>query len=136
MGVSTDNVSETQESVFGLCDIATSLKKPSARERIMGISVYTSQKRSYDENEVYLDSLSMIVDYAADCGYVVRFFPMELTGADRPCIEGVIERSNNKAVCSIVEDFPDTVEHMTEVSKCRINPDNWKTNKIYYASGF
>ena len=132
VGVSMENVSQTRESVFGLFDIVEKPKKPSDRERIMGISVYMAQKRSYEENEVYFNSISAVVDHAAENGYLVRFFPMEMSGADQPCIEQIIERCRNRHICSIVEGYPETVEHMAGVAQCRIFLGH-KTHSVVFA---
>lgn len=132
MGVSMENVSQTRESVFGLFDIVENPKKPSDRERIMGISVYMAQKRSYEENEVYVNSISAVVDHAAENGYSVRFFPMEMTGVDQPCIEQIIERCRNRRVCSIVEGYPETVEHMAGVARCGVFLGH-KTHSVVFA---
>jgi polysaccharide pyruvyl transferase WcaK-like protein len=132
IGVSMKNVSQTPESVLGLFDVVERPIKPCDRERVMGVSVYMSQKRSLEENEAYINSISALVDHAAQDGYSVRFFPMEMAEVDRPCIEQIIARCKNKEACSIVEGYPETVEHMTGVSQCRLFLGH-KTHSVVFA---
>jgi polysaccharide pyruvyl transferase WcaK-like protein len=121
MQVSTEHISQTRESVFGLCDIVKTRTKPSARPLIMGISVYVhtraSRLKEHDNNPGYFASL---VDHAIEAGYKVRFFPMELQGTDRHFIETVINNVNKKENCEIVEDFPGTLDHINEIAQCKM----------------
>ena len=118
MDVSLDRVSETRDTVFALFDLVTPTR-PSRRERILGISVYTEVKRNLEEKKAYRASFSKAVDYAAEHGYKVRFFPMQLEGNDMPCIKDIIEGSKHKEICSIVG-FPETPEHVKQVAECQV----------------
>jgi polysaccharide pyruvyl transferase WcaK-like protein len=61
-----------------------------------------------------------LIDHAIEAGYKVRFFPMELGGTDRACIEAVINGVGKKENCEIVEGFPATAEHLNAVAQCRM----------------
>jgi len=121
MGVSLEHVSKTRESVFGLCDIVKSRIRPSKRAEVMGIAVYVhtraNQLKEHEEHRRYFASL---VDHAIEAGYKVRFFPMELQGTDRHCIEAVINRVDKKENCEIVEGFPGTSDHINAVAQCKM----------------
>jgi len=121
MGVSLEHVSKTCESVFGLCDIVKSRIRPSERAEVMGIAVYVhtraNQLKEHEEHRHYFASL---IDHAIEAGYKVRFFPMELQGTDRHCIEAVINSVDKKGNCEIVEGFPGTSDHINAVAQCRI----------------
>lgn len=121
MGVSLEHVSKTRESVFGLCDIVKSRIKPSERAEVMGVAVYVhtraNQLKEHEEHRRYFASL---IDHAIEAGYKVRFFPMELQGTDRHCIEDVINSVDKKGNCEIVEGFPGTSDHINAVAQCRI----------------
>ena len=121
LGVSLEHVSKTRESVFGLYDVIQSRTKPSERQNILGISVWTGNKKAASAWEHYVRSFAEFVDHAIETGgYRVRFFPMEMQGADRPCIEDIIELVGKKDHCEIVEGFPGTVEHINAISQCKI----------------
>jgi len=121
VGVSLEHVSKTRESVFGLCDIVKSRIRPSERAEVMGVAVYVhtraNQLKEHEEHRRYFASL---IDHAIKAGYKVRFFPMELQGTDRPCIEAVIKSVEKKENCEIVEGFPGTSDHINAVAQCRI----------------
>jgi polysaccharide pyruvyl transferase WcaK-like protein len=121
LAVSPEHVSKTRESVFGLYDIVKSRTQPSKRQNILGISVWTGNKHSPQAWEHYMQSFAALIDHAIESGgYNVRFFPMEMQGADRPCIEEIIKCVHRKDNCEIVEDFPGTAEHINAVAQCKI----------------
>ncbi|MBN2181657.1 MAG: polysaccharide pyruvyl transferase family protein [Sedimentisphaerales bacterium] len=120
LGVSLEHVSKTRESVFGLYDVVESRVKPSERQNLIGVSVWTGNKKAAAAWEHYVRTFAALIDHAIETGYEVRFFPMEMQGADRPCIEDIIERTGKKENCEIVEGFPGTVEHINAISKCKM----------------
>jgi polysaccharide pyruvyl transferase WcaK-like protein len=121
LGVSLEHVSKTRESVFGLYDVVRSRTKPSDRRNILGISVWTGNKQTAPAWEHYVRTFTAFVDHAVETGgYKVRFFPMEMQGADRPCIEDIINRVGKKEHCEIVEGFPGTIEHINAIAQCKM----------------
>jgi len=120
LGVSLEHVSKTRESVFGLYDVVQSRIKPSERRNILGISVWTGKKKAAAAWEHYVRTFAEFVDHAIESGYKVHFFPMEMQGADRPCIEDIIRLVGQKNSCEIVEGFPGTVEHINAIAQCKI----------------
>ncbi len=121
LGISLEHVSKTRESVFGLCDIVKSRTKPSTRPAVMGIAVYVHTRADrLEEHKNHPRYFASLIDHAIEAGYKVRFFPMELQGTDRHCIEAVIHSVNKKENCEIVEGFPGTSDHINNVAKCRI----------------
>jgi polysaccharide pyruvyl transferase WcaK-like protein len=121
MDVSLEKMSKTHESVFGLCDIIKSRIKPSERTPVMGVAVYVhtraNQIAEHKNHPLYFASL---INHAIEAGFRVRFFPMELQGTDRACIEAVINNVDRKENCEIAEGFPGTSEHINAVAQCRI----------------
>jgi len=146
MGVSLERVSRTFESVFGLCDVVKSPARPSERSAVMGVAVYvyvlrpstncikaivhkskltryvspTAISAGLKEHENYTRCFAPLIDHAIEAGYKVRFFPMELAGTDRACIEAVINSVDKKENCEILEGFPGTCEHLDAVARCRM----------------
>jgi colanic acid/amylovoran biosynthesis protein len=124
----------TYESVFGLYDLVKSRILPSARPNVIGISVWTGNKSNKQAYEHYISCFAGLIKYAIDkTGCKVKFFPMEMEGSDRRCIEDIINVSrmskiNNKLSiinnqsdsCETVEGFPCTPEHINAVSQCRM----------------
>lgn len=121
LGVSLEHVSKTRESVFGLYDIVKSRSKPSDRRNFLGISVWTGNKKAASAWEHYVRSFAALVEHAIEAGgYKVRFFPMEMQGADRPCIEDIIKHVGKKESCEVVEGFPGTIEHINAIAQCKM----------------
>ena len=120
VAVSLEHVSATRESVFGLYDVVTSRTAPSDRPHVMGVSVWTGNKQNPEAWAKYIRCFGALVDHAIEAGYKVRFFPMEMQGSDRPCIEDVINSVNRKESCEIVEGFPGTIEHINAIAQCRV----------------
>lgn len=120
--VSDEHVSKTRESVFGLYDVVKSRIAPSRREPIMGVSVWTGNKQNPQAWEDYIRCFAELIDYAIEIKSYkqIRFFPMELQGSDRSCIEDIIKLVHKKGLCHIVENFPGTVEHINYISQCRM----------------
>ena len=119
--VSLEHVSKTRESVFGLYDVVKTRIKPSDRRNVLGISVWTGNKKAASAWKHYVRTFAALVDHAIETGgYKVRFFPMEMQGADRPCIEDIIERVGKKDSCEIIEGFPGTVQHINAIAQCKI----------------
>lgn len=120
--VSTKHVSKTRESVFGLYDVVKERIAPGKREPMMGVSVWTGNKQNPQAWEDYVLCFAQLINYAIETGGYkkIRFFPMELQGSDRSCIEDIIKYVQQKELCHIVEDFPGTEEHINLISQCRI----------------
>ncbi|MGE4546027.1 MAG: polysaccharide pyruvyl transferase family protein [Pedobacter sp.] len=123
LGVPDNKIRQTYESVLGLSNLLDSLKKPSERSLLVGISVYSVQGRSVEEHAKYVNSLRDIVNHVIDLGHRVQFFPMQVKGEDaddRPCIEAVLNAVSTPDRCSVVNDFKSMLEHIMEVAKCRL----------------
>lgn len=119
IGVSLENVAKTYESVFGLYIDDPERCKPSERDKCIGVSIYATNKKTPQAYRNYVNTMTGLVNHAIAKGYKIIFFPMELRGADRKCIEDIIKGTDNPNVCS-VEDFPPTMEHIKKISQCRV----------------
>jgi len=121
LGVSLEHVSKTRESVFGLYDVVKSRTRPGERPNVMGVSVWTGNKQTPSAWEHYVRTFAALIDHAVENhGYKVRFFPMEMQGADRPCIEDIIKKVRKKKNCGVVEGFPGTVDHINAIAQCKM----------------
>jgi colanic acid/amylovoran biosynthesis protein len=121
LGIEDKETVKTYESVFGLYDVVKSRVQPSARPNIIGVSVWTGNKHNSRDWGNYIQCFARLINYAIyKTGCKIRFFPMEMQGSDRLCIEEIINTIYDKDSCEIVEGFPCTVEHINEVSKCRL----------------
>ncbi len=121
LGISLEHVSKTRESVFGLCDIVKSRTRPSERAEVMGVAVYVhTHANQLEEHINHPRYFAAMIDHAIKAGYKVRFFPMELQGTDRHCIEAVINSVGKKENCEIVEGFPGTSDHINAVAQCKM----------------
>lgn len=109
--------------MIGLNDEISEFKSINEREKIIGLSVYTAEPCSAEAFQNYIKSLAGFVDFVADAGYRIKFFPMEMCGAvadDRPCINALLDTVKSRDACDIQEDDLDTTTHLREVAKCRI----------------
>jgi polysaccharide pyruvyl transferase WcaK-like protein len=120
LNIGNKNILRTSESVFGLYDVVKLRLLPSERPDVIGVSVWTGNKQQQDVWANYVRCFAGLIDHAVKkTGCRVRFFPMELQGSDRLCIEDIIKTAACKDCCEIVEDFPGTSEHINAVSQCR-----------------
>lgn len=122
MDVPPSKIHEVPETVFSIASYIQSYTLPSKREKILGISIYSTVKRNGEERASYVDTISTVIRYAAMQGYSVLLFPMELKDSepdDRPLLTD-IQRSANVAECKLVDRDLSTEEHLEAVSKCRI----------------
>jgi len=88
---------------------------------VMGVAVYVYVRANQlKEHENYTRCFTPLIDHAIEAGYKVRFFPMELGGTDRACIEAVINSVERQENCEILEGFPGTSEHLDAVARCRM----------------
>lgn len=123
IGAKLNNIQETYDSVIGLNDEISEFKAIKERDNILGLSVYTAEPRSSEAYHHYIKSLAGFVDFAADAGYRIKFFPMEMRGSvadDRPCINALLNTVKRRDACIIQEVDLDTTTHLREVAKCRI----------------
>jgi len=121
LDVPQEHVRQTRESVFGLRPVVRVDKSPAERPPVMGMAVYVYVRDNpLRSSERYAEYFAPLVDHAIERGYSVRFFPMELAGTDRACIEAVISKVKNRQNCEIVEHFPGTAEHLNAVAQCRM----------------
>jgi len=116
--VSLEQVSKTNESVFGLYTDNPERRAPSKRDKCIGISIYPTNKKTPMAYRAYVDTMAGLVNHAIARGYHIIFFPMELRGGDRKCIEDIVKMASNPQACT-VEDFPPTLEHIRKVSRCQ-----------------
>jgi polysaccharide pyruvyl transferase WcaK-like protein len=87
----------------------------------MGVAVYVYVGANrLKEHENYTRCFAPLIDHAIEAGYKARFFPMELGGTDRACIEAVIKSVKREENCEILEGFPGTSEHLDAVAQCRM----------------
>lgn len=118
-----NNIYRTYETVLSLNRIYDSYRKPSDRLNRIGISIYSTQKRPEDEEEMYISSIAQFCNYSIGMGYEIVFFPMEIKGTipdDRPFISRIIKKVCNKRKCKMIDKDMHTHEHLDEVSKCQI----------------
>lgn len=132
MGVPLEHVKKTRESVFGLYDVVENYVKPSEREKIMGLSVWTGNKQDPRLRQEYIDCLSGLVNHAINSGYKVRFFPMEMEGRDRPYLKDIADNSGRRDACEILDYWPTTPEHLKLISQCRMFVGH-KTHSVVFS---
>lgn len=123
IGAQLNHIRETYDSVIGLNDEIPVYQFINERDAVIGISVYSAESRTPDVFHQYVSSLAGFIDSAAESGYRIRFFPMEMKRAaadDRPCIHAVLNCVRRRDACEVIEDDLDTVAHLREVAKCRV----------------
>lgn len=96
------------------------------RDNAVGVAIYCTygtQHRTVDETRKYKNTLAKFCDEVINKGFEVRFFPMEIKGSgpdDRPFINEIISLVNSKEKCFVYDVDMETLEHVQEVSKCKV----------------
>lgn len=122
-GISPSIIKETYETVISLNYLFPFHVTPSMREKKIGIAIYSTQKRSPEKHETYINTFSSFCNYAVEKGYKVMFFPMELKGTppdDRVLIKEILNRVEQPDECTYIDNDMPTHEHLQEVAKCQI----------------
>lgn len=112
----------TYESVLSLSNYID-YKPICKREDTVGISIYCTQHRSPAEKERYISNIIAFSNHVIEKGFSVKFFPMEMEGSgpdDRPFISEIISSVNRMDKCSVVNNDLETLDHLNEVSKCKL----------------
>ncbi len=125
LGISPSLIKGTYETVISLNSLFPFHTQPSKREKKIGIAIYSTQQRSPEKHERYIETFSSFCDFAVSKGYKVVFFPMELKGTlpdDRVLIKEILNRVKqpNECECTYIDKDMPTHEHLQEVAKCRI----------------
>lgn len=131
IGVIRDTFS-TYDSAFGLADTLPEFVPPSQREAVAGIAVYT---RPGCAEEYYICSIARLANSLLQRGIRIRFFPMEVKGTggdDRPLIREILRHVRDSEQCQIVDQDLHPLEHLSEVSKCRLFIGH-KTHSVVFA---
>lgn len=132
MGTSPSKISSTPESVFAVNDLVSEVVAPSQREMVLGVSVYTSGHAIKSSLDKYIDYMSKIIGHAIGAGYRVLVMPMMLAGDERACIDRICARVAKPDKCVVREGFPETPDHVREVSGMRCFLGH-KTHSIVFA---
>lgn len=131
-----NKVYDTNESVFALSKLFESYKKPSLRDNIAGISIYSTKSRTLKEKEIYTNSISKFANYIIKkYNFKIKFIPMEIKGSgpdDRYMIKDIIKNITVKESCIILDKDLETSEHIKEVSNCKMFVGH-KTHSIIFA---
>lgn len=131
-----NKVIDTNESVFVLNKLFEKYIKPSERENILGISIYSTKNRTSEEKKLYINSLAEFSNYVIKkYNFKIKFIPMEIKGSgpdDRYMINDVLNNIDNKDFCFILDSDLETSEHIKEVSKCKLFIGH-KTHSIIFA---
>lgn len=117
-----NNMFPTYESVISLSKFSsyTPIEK---RDNTIGIAIYCTQYRTDNEKNKYQKTIAKFCDYAIEQGFDIKFFPMEMKGSvpdDRPFIMNIISKVYHSDICSIIDEDLETLEHLKEVSKCKV----------------
>ncbi len=123
------------ETVISLNNLFLEYKKPTERENIVGISIYSTKKRNKEEKQKYINTFAEVANFLIQRDYKILFIPMELKNTepdDRIMINQIISKINKKNNCEILDNDLETKEHIQEVSKCKFYIGH-KTHSIVFA---
>lgn len=93
------------------------------RDNCVGIAIYCTQYRTPEDKVSYMETIANFCDYVINQGFSVKFFPMEMKGSgpdDRPFISYIISKVKASDKCSVIDDDLETLDHLNEVSKCKV----------------
>lgn len=114
---------QTFESVFGLGGAVEPFAPASSRPPVVGISIYSAQSRTPEENDAYVRTFRELIGHAVGQGFRVKFFPMQVKDEiadDRVTIREIVDGSEHRAACSVYENDHDMISHIKELSRCRV----------------
>jgi polysaccharide pyruvyl transferase WcaK-like protein len=124
MNIGVDkNLFYTPETVLSLNSLFDNYVKPSNRDNVLGLSIYSTKKRNEKETNDYIAIISTICNYAINKGFKVRMFPMEIKNTepdDRKMLSQILSKTKIKENCEIVDKDMETKEHIQEVAKCSV----------------
>jgi len=126
---------KTYETVIGLNYLISSYILPSIRKNIVGITIYNAESRSIEDYNKYCQTIAQISDWLIENSFVVKFFPHEIIDAvvdDRNCIKDIVRIINHKDQILIENRDLSTIEHLEEISKCKVFIGH-KTHSIIFA---
>ncbi len=136
IGIDSDRVHSTYESVFGLSDqVVCSYVPPLQRPPTVGVAIYNAEHRPPSEYAKYIKVMAAISDVAARDGMRVLFFPHEMKNAsvnDRRTIREVIAAMTYREAAEVLDEDLDPVDHMRRVARCRMFIGH-KTHSIVFA---
>jgi polysaccharide pyruvyl transferase WcaK-like protein len=136
MGVKSENVTTTFETVLSINELAVSYKPVMDRKNVVGISIYSTVSRSDADLVRYIETFSNFADFCIENkGYEVVFIPMELKNSgpdDRWLINRIIENTEHKVRCSLVENDLTTEDHFSLIQECRYFVGH-KTHSVIFA---
>jgi polysaccharide pyruvyl transferase WcaK-like protein len=118
-----DKLFYTPETVLSLNSLFNDYVRPSNRNNVLGVSIYSTKKRDEKETNDYINVISSICNYAISMGFKVRMFPMEIKNTepdDRIMLAHILNKIELKENCEIVDKDMETKEHIIEVSKCKV----------------
>lgn len=113
----------TPETVLSLNSLFNNYVKPSSRNNVLGLSIYSTKKRNEKETKDYIEVISSICNYAISIGFKVKMFPMEIKNTepdDRIMLAHILNKIELKENCEIVDKDMETKQHIIEVSKCKV----------------
>jgi len=128
-------IKETCETVIGLNDLFPNYVLPSRRAQVMGVAIYSAQRRPPTEHMRYVEIISNLISLASLSGYKVKLFPMELKNSgsdDRKMIYEIANQVNRPDFVQVIEEDMDTPTHLFEISRCRIFVGH-KTHSVIFA---
>lgn len=116
------NIYPTFESVLSLTELLPFVPMHQ-RDDAIGVAIYCAQQRTPEKKAEYIDILVRFCKHAINKGYEIRFFPMELKHSapdDRPFIQELIDHIGRHDKCMVYDRDMETLEHLKEVSKCKL----------------
>ena len=128
-------IHKTYETVIGLENEIENYILPSARKKLIGITIYNAEHRSEEDYKNYINLMARITDYLCLLGYKVKYFPHEIKGAvvnDRKCIDDIILLCSNKDSIYYNDEDSSTEEHLKELSECCMFIGH-KTHSVVFA---
>lgn len=123
IGVPTNQIKETYESVITLNRLITEYVMPTKREKRIGIAIYATQKREKPVHDNYIKTFVDACNHIISLGYKVYFFPMELKGTgpdDRYLIKEITDKIDNPLMCQVYDEDMTTEHHIKEVVRCQL----------------
>jgi polysaccharide pyruvyl transferase WcaK-like protein len=122
-GINPKKIIPTQETVIYLNRLMLTFQPIPQRKKRIGISIYSTQRRTESQYQNYISSIAGFCDYTVAKGFEILFFPMEMKDAspdDRPMIKCIMDHVHDISNIAVLDEDLNTVAHLKAVSECQL----------------
>lgn len=131
LGVRSDHVHHTHDSVFGLHDLVRP-EPPTKRANVVGVSIFTGNARTPEARQAYVETLGAALRDLVARGFRIRFFAMEYFGDEGRYLADIIAQAGCQDAHEIIPAHTSAEDHIRLIAECRLFIGH-KTHSVIYS---